>query len=132
MLRSFWRTVDRFSLQHFKHIINELRGIKVVDKFNREAVVDILQSIVEIVSYGDKHDPSIFECFMELQVLAEFVRLLKISRNPRIQAAVLQYLSIMIQNLQSEQAICKRPCLMSRYMCFHSQSCTQDSRRVVH
>lgn len=105
MLRSFWRTVDRFSLQHFKHIINELRGIKVVDKFNREAVVDILQSIVEIVSYGDKHDPSIFECFMELQALAEFVRMLKVTRNPRIQAAVLQYLSIMIQNLQSEQAI---------------------------
>ena len=44
---------------------------------------------------------------MEYQVLAEFVRLLKISRNSRIEAPLLQYLSIMIQNMDSEHAICK-------------------------
>lgn len=67
--------------------------------------MDILQSVVEIVTYGDRHDPSIFECFMEHQVLAEFVRMLKISRNTRIEAKVLQYLSILIQNLYTEHAI---------------------------
>ncbi|KAL2900072.1 Protein TRANSPARENT TESTA 9 [Bienertia sinuspersici] len=40
-------------------------------------------------------------------MLAEFVRVLKISKDTRIEAKVLQYLSIMIQNLQSEHAICK-------------------------
>lgn len=40
-------------------------------------------------------------------MLAEFVRTLKISRNSRIEAPLLQYLSIMIQNLNSEHAICK-------------------------
>ncbi|XP_048504518.1 protein TRANSPARENT TESTA 9 isoform X3 [Beta vulgaris subsp. vulgaris] len=105
MLRSLWRSFDRFSLQYFKYVINELQGIEVVDTSNTEVVVDILQSIVEIVTYGDRHDPSIFECFMEYQVLAEFVRMLKISRNTRIQAKVLQYLSIMIQNLHSDHAI---------------------------
>lgn len=44
---------------------------------------------------------------MEYQVLAEFVRVLKISRNSRIEAPLLQYLSIMIQNMGSEHAICK-------------------------
>ncbi|XP_048236218.1 protein TRANSPARENT TESTA 9 isoform X1 [Ricinus communis] len=105
MWRSLWRSIDRFSLQHFKHVINELREIKVVDKHNRELVVDLLQSIVEIVTYGDRQDPMIFECFMEYQVLTEFVRLLKISRNSRIEAPLLQYLSIMIQNMNSEHAI---------------------------
>lgn len=76
-----------------------------MDKLNKESVVDILQSIVEIVTYGDKHDSSIFECFMEYQVLAEFVRVLKISRNSIIEAPLLQYLSIMIQNMESEHAI---------------------------
>lgn len=103
-------------------------------------VIDLLQSIVEIVTYGDRQDPMIFEyelppydrvfvfevsvlaisvdivvatvkrncrCFMEYQVLAEFVRVLKISRNSRIEAPLLQYLSIMIQNMDSEQAVCK-------------------------
>lgn len=102
---SLWRSIDRFSLQYFKHVINELRRIKVVDQHNKELVVDLLQSIVEIVTYGDKQDPTIFECFMENQVLAEFVRVLKISTNSRIEATLLQYLSIMIQNLESEHAI---------------------------
>lgn len=105
MWRSLWRSIDRFSLQHFKHVINELQKIKVVDMHNRELVVDLLQSIVEIVTYGDRQDSQIFECFMEHQVLAEFVRVLKISKNSRIEAPLLQYLSIMIQNMDSEYAI---------------------------
>ncbi|XP_062166676.1 protein TRANSPARENT TESTA 9-like isoform X2 [Alnus glutinosa] len=105
MWRSLWRSIDRFSLQHFKYVIDELRRIKAVDMRNRDLVIDLLQSIVEIVTYGDRQDPMIFECFMEYQVLAEFVRVLNISRNSRIEAPLLQYLSIMIQNMDSEQAI---------------------------
>ncbi|RWR82290.1 FPL domain-containing protein [Cinnamomum micranthum f. kanehirae] len=101
MWKSLWRSRDRFSLQEFKYQINELQKIKVVDKLNRESIFNILQSIVEIVTYGDRHDPSIFECFMEYQILAEFLRLLKIGRNSRIEANVLHYLSIMIQNMEN-------------------------------
>lgn len=108
--------------------------------FFQDLVVDLLQSIVEIVTYGDRHDPAIFEyavipttcffqlqflivfkiwgvlfitsfkfcrCFMEYQVLGEFVRVLKISKNSRIEAPLLQYLSIMIQNMDTDNAICK-------------------------
>ncbi|KAG8483814.1 hypothetical protein CXB51_023387 [Gossypium anomalum] len=107
MWRSLWRSIDRFSLQHFKSVITELRQIKVVNEQNRDTVVDLLQTIVEIVTYGDRQDPLIFECFMEYQVLAEFVRVLKISTSSTIEAPLLQYLSIMIQNMDSEHAICK-------------------------
>lgn len=105
MWRTLWRSIDRFSLQHFKYIISELLQIKAVDRFNKELVIDLLQSVVEIVTYGDRHDPAIFEYFMEYQVLGEFVRLLKNSRHSRIEAPLLQYLSIMLQNMESEQAI---------------------------
>ncbi|XP_072055736.1 protein TRANSPARENT TESTA 9 isoform X2 [Arachis hypogaea] len=74
---------------------------------NRELVLDLLQSVVEIITYGDKHDPSILECFMDRQVVAEFVRMLDISENSRVEAPLLQYLSIMIQNMDNEHAICK-------------------------
>lgn len=40
-------------------------------------------------------------------MLAEFVRILKISDNSNIEGPLLQYLSIMIQNMDSEHAICK-------------------------
>ncbi|XP_047165391.1 protein TRANSPARENT TESTA 9-like isoform X2 [Vigna umbellata] len=105
MLRSLWRSTDRFSVQNFQHVINELRMINVVDKSNRELVMDLLQSVVEIVMYGDRQDPQIFECFMERQVLADFVHILKISEDSKIQAPLLQYLSIMIQNMDSEHSI---------------------------
>ncbi|CAI8602399.1 unnamed protein product [Vicia faba] len=105
MFASFWRSIDRFSVQHFKCVITELQKIKVVNEHNWEYVVDLLQCIVEIVTYGDRQDPLIFECFMEYQVLADFVRILKTSENSKIEAPLLQYLSIMVQNMDSEQAI---------------------------
>ncbi|XP_047311924.1 protein TRANSPARENT TESTA 9-like [Impatiens glandulifera] len=105
MWLSFWRTIDRFSLLHFKYVTNELRRIKVVHEFNKDVVIELLQSIVEIVTYGDRHDPAIFECFMEYQVLGEFVRILKNSRNASLEAPLLQYLSIMIQNMDTDNAV---------------------------
>ncbi|KAI3832567.1 hypothetical protein MKW98_002113 [Papaver atlanticum] len=101
----FWRSNDRFSLEHFKYIIGELQEIKVVNKLNKDSVMDMLGAIVEIVTYGDQNDASIFECFMEYQILAEFLRLIKISRNSSIQVQLLHYLSILIQNLESENSI---------------------------
>ncbi|THF96487.1 hypothetical protein TEA_010489 [Camellia sinensis var. sinensis] len=90
-----------------------LKGRRRLGARRKELVVDLLQSLVEIVTYGDRHDPMIFEytfllynlCFMEYQVLGEFVRVLKISKNSRIEAPLLQYLSIMIQNMDTEHAI---------------------------
>ncbi|RDX87300.1 Protein CLEC16A, partial [Mucuna pruriens] len=82
-----------------KYVANELRKIEVVDRNNREVVLDLLQSVAEIVTYGDRQNPHIFECFMERQVLADFVRILKISQDSKIEAPLLQYLSIMIQNM---------------------------------
>ncbi|RYR50336.1 hypothetical protein Ahy_A07g036925 [Arachis hypogaea] len=90
-----------------RSVIDELKQIKVVNMRNRELVLDLLQSVVEIITYGDKHDPSILECFMDRQVVAEFVRMLDISENSRVEAPLLQYLSIMIQNMDNEHAICK-------------------------
>ncbi|XLT67793.1 hypothetical protein HN873_024232 [Arachis hypogaea] len=88
-----------------RSVIDELKQIKVVNMRNRELVLDLLQSVVEIITYGDKHDPSILECFMDRQVVAEFVRMLDISENSRVEAPLLQYLSIMIQNMDNEHAI---------------------------
>jgi len=51
-------------------------------------------------------------CFMERQVLADFVHILKISEDSKIEAPLLQYLSIMIQNMDSEHAICKMAILV--------------------
>ena len=45
--------------------------------------------------------------FMEGQVMGEFVRILKVSGIVSISLQLLQTMSIVIQNLKSERAICK-------------------------
>ncbi|CAN1306552.1 Protein TRANSPARENT TESTA 9 [Linum perenne] len=105
MWLSLWGSVDRFSLRHFQYLIDELKEITIVDKHNEDLVVDLVQSIVEIVTCSDRQDPQIFECFMEYHVMAEFVRVLRINTVSQIEAPFLRHLSILIQNMDSEHAI---------------------------
>ncbi|WZZ02681.1 hypothetical protein YC2023_088602 [Brassica napus] len=87
------------------HLTDQLRKIQIVNDTNKDFVVEVLRSIAEILTYGDQHDPSFFEFFMEKQVMAEFVRILRVSKTVTVSVQLLQTMSIMIQNLKSEQAI---------------------------
>ena len=49
---------------------------------------------------------AVFRFFMEKQIMGEFVRILKISRTATVSLQLLQTMSIIIQNLKSEHAIC--------------------------
>jgi hypothetical protein len=75
--------------------------------FLKDLVIEALRSIAEILTYGDQHDPLFFEFFMEKQVMGEFVRILRVSKTVTVSVQLLQTMSIMIQNLKSEQAICE-------------------------
>lgn len=100
----FWRSFDIFSLAGFKYLTDQLEEYGTVNASD-EDFVEILRLIAEVVTYGDQHDPSIFELFMEKQIMAQFVRILNISKNSGVTIQLLQTLSIMIQNLRSEHAI---------------------------
>ena len=58
-------------------------------------------------SDGDIISWYICSFFMEKQVLREFVRILKISKTITVSLQLLQTMSIIIQNLRNEHAICK-------------------------
>ncbi|XP_057818483.2 protein TRANSPARENT TESTA 9 isoform X2 [Cryptomeria japonica] len=122
MWSSLWRSRPRFSVDELRHLNDQLQKIHIVNNTNKclvisklttgfnllllkDFVIETLRSIAELVTYGDQHDPSFFEFFMEKQVMSQFLRVLKISKTESIAIQLLQTLSIMIQNLQSEQAI---------------------------
>lgn len=105
MWSSFWRPRARFSVDELRHLNDQLQKVQIVNDTNKDSVIETLRSIAELVTYGDQHDPSFFEFFMEKQVMSQFLRVLKISKTESIAVQLLQSLSIMIQNLQSEQAI---------------------------
>lgn len=105
MWLSFWRSRDRFSLDELRYLTEQLAKVQIVNDVNKDFVIEALRSIAELITYGDQHDSTFFEFFMEKQVMSEFVRILKISRTVIISLQLLQTLSIMIQNLKSEHAI---------------------------
>lgn len=102
---SFWRSRDRFTLDHLRYLTDQLTKVQIINEVNKDFVIEALRSIAEVITYGDQHDPSFFEFFMEKQVVGEFVRILKLSRTASIPLQLLQTVSIMIQNLRSEHAI---------------------------
>ncbi|WRX34046.1 CLEC16A/TT9 [Theobroma cacao] len=106
---SFWRSRDRFSLdelrQTCRYLTDQLQKVQIVNEVNKDFVIEALRSIAELLTYGDQHDSSFFEFFMEKQVMGEFIRILKISKTVTVSLQLLQTISIMIQNLKSEHAI---------------------------
>jgi Uncharacterised conserved protein len=44
---------------------------------NSAEIVAVLRNIAEILIWGDKNDPSVFECFLEKHMLANFVSILQ-------------------------------------------------------
>ncbi|CAA7388074.1 unnamed protein product [Spirodela intermedia] len=102
---SFWRSRDRFSLDELRYISDQLQRIQIVNQINKDFVIEALRSLAELVTYGDQHDPSFFEFFMERQLMGEFVRILRVNRTKDVPLQLLQTISIMIQNLKSEHAI---------------------------
>ncbi|KAM7274315.1 hypothetical protein ACFE04_028979 [Oxalis oulophora] len=106
MWLSFWKSRDRFSLEELRSLTDQLQKILVVNEDNQDFVIEALRSIAELLTYGDQHDASFFDFFMEKQVLPDFVRILKVSKsnNPYL-LQLLQTMSILIQNLRRETAI---------------------------
>lgn len=102
---SFWRSRDRFSLDELRYLTNQLQKVQIVNDVNKDFVIEALRSIAELLTYGDQHDSSFFEFFMEKQVMGEFVRILNISRTVTVSLQLLQTISILIQNLRREHAI---------------------------
>ncbi|KAL4564337.1 hypothetical protein LXL04_028397 [Taraxacum kok-saghyz] len=102
---SFWRSKDRFTLDELRYLTDQLMKIQVVNEVNKDFVIEALRSIAELITYGDQHDANFFEFFMEKQIMGEFVRILKISKNVIVSVQLLQTMSIMIQNLKSDHSI---------------------------
>ncbi|GMJ15608.1 green fluorescent seed 9, TRANSPARENT TESTA 9 [Hibiscus trionum] len=102
---SFWRSRDRFSFDELRYLTNQLQTVQIVNEVNKDFVIEALRSIAELLTYGDQHDPSFFDYFIEKQVMGEFIRILNISKSLIVSLQVLQTISILIQNLRREYAI---------------------------
>ena len=91
--------VDRFSLDNLRYLRDVLIRNPVVTDANRDAVVETLRSIAELMVWGDQHDPRFLDYFLENNLLQHFTQILQQRANRRGEVAiqVLQTLSMLIQ-----------------------------------
>ena len=96
----------RFSLQNFTQLHAQLSRVTLVNEKNKDSVVESLRTIAEIIIWGEKNDPAIFEFFLEKNVLGIFWRILAQERTPiSVKQQLLQTLSILIQNIDAGPSV---------------------------
>ena len=96
----------KYTLATLSQLYTQLSKVTTVHERNKDQVVESLRTIAELIIWGDKHDPSFFEFFLEKNVLATFWRLLAEPSSPvQVQMQLLQALAILIQNLTLSSSV---------------------------
>lgn len=83
-----------------------VKNEKITDA-NKALLVEALRSIAEIVIYGDQNDSSVFDFFLEKQMLTHFINIMKQKCGGNVNTQLLQTLNIMFENIRNETSLCK-------------------------
>ena len=67
-------TENKYTLLSFQTLYSQLSRVHQVNERNKDNVVESLRTISELIIWGEKHDPAIFEFFLEKNVLSKKCR----------------------------------------------------------
>jgi protein CLEC16A len=102
---------DRFTLANIRRLTDVLR-VTPASGFSRHTasqVVETFREIAELMIYGDQHDPSFFDAFIEQRVMAHFTKFISPPGGGRpdrdIALQLLQTLAIVVQNIREETSL---------------------------
>ncbi|KAK9496662.1 hypothetical protein O3M35_013095 [Rhynocoris fuscipes] len=102
---SLWRNKNPHSLEHLKYLHNVLSKNQTVSESNRGLLVETLRSIAEILIWGDQNDSSVFDFFLEKNMLSFFLKILKQKCGSYVCVQVLQTLNILFENIRNETSL---------------------------
>lgn len=69
-----WKPKNPHSLEQLKYLYNVLSKNQNVSDNNRGLLVETLRSIAEILIWGDQNDSSVFDFFLEKNMLSFFFK----------------------------------------------------------
>uniref|UniRef100_A0A8D8M0U4 Protein CLEC16A n=1 Tax=Cacopsylla melanoneura TaxID=428564 RepID=A0A8D8M0U4_9HEMI len=102
----FWsKPKNIHSLEHLKYLYNVLNKNQTVTESNRGLLVETLRSIAEILIWGDQNDSSVFEFFLEKNMLSFFLNILKQKCGSYVCVQLLQTLNILFENLRNKTSL---------------------------
>eukprot|EP01105_Mastigella_eilhardi_P003300 TRINITY_DN1423_c0_g4_i1.p1 TRINITY_DN1423_c0_g4~~TRINITY_DN1423_c0_g4_i1.p1 ORF type:complete len:871 (+),score=245.44 TRINITY_DN1423_c0_g4_i1:61-2673(+) len=98
---------SRFSLAHLRQLCATLQGTFTITEETAPTLVEAMRDLAEVVIWGDQHDPTFFECFMEKSILTFFFRVLseQSKEAKEVKTQVLQTLSILIENTKTPNSL---------------------------
>ena len=119
----FWKPKNPHSLDHLKYLYSVLSKNQVVTESNKGLLVETLRAIagtlnpstqtkcimdfiLEILIWGDQNDSSVFDFFLERNMLSFFLKIMdqKISNN-YVCVQLLQTLNILFENIRNDTSI---------------------------
>ena len=102
---------DRFTLANLRRLTDALR-VTPASGFSRHTasqVVETFREVAELMIYGDQHDPSFLDAFVEQRVMAHFTKFINPPDGGRpdrdIALQLLQTLAIVVQNVREETSL---------------------------
>uniref|UniRef100_A0A1B0AZE5 Uncharacterized protein n=1 Tax=Glossina palpalis gambiensis TaxID=67801 RepID=A0A1B0AZE5_9MUSC len=98
---------NRLSLEHLKYLYSILEKNTTVSESNRGLLVESLRSIAEILIWGDQHDSSVFDFFLEKNMLSYFLHIMrqKSGGSSFVCVQLLQTLNILFENIRNETSL---------------------------
>ncbi|KAL4240827.1 Protein CL16A [Mactra antiquata] len=93
------------SLEQLKYLYNVLCKNQTVTEQNRVLLVETLRSISEILIWGDQNDSSVFDFFLEKNMLTFFLRYMRQKFGRFICVQLLQTLNILFENISNETSL---------------------------
>lgn len=100
-----WKPKNPHSLEHLKYLYNVLSKNQTVSEHNRGLLVETLRSIAEILIWGDQNDSSVFDFFLEKNMLSFFLRIMKQKCGSYVCVQLLQTLNILFENIRNETSL---------------------------
>ncbi|XP_065579225.1 protein CLEC16A-like isoform X3 [Artemia franciscana] len=93
------------SLDHLKYLHNVLVKNQTVSDSNRSLLVETLRQIAEILIWGDQNDSTVFDFFLEKNMLSYFLRILNQRCGSYVCVQLLQTLNILFENMRNETSL---------------------------
>ncbi|CAF2066643.1 unnamed protein product [Rotaria magnacalcarata] len=93
------------SLDNLKYLYSVLQRNTTVSDANRDLLTETLRSISEILIWGDQHDSSVFDYFLERGMLIYFLDYMRQKNGRFICVQILQTLNILFENIRNETSL---------------------------
>ncbi|CAG0879516.1 unnamed protein product [Darwinula stevensoni] len=100
-----WKPKNPHSLEHLKYLHNVLAKNQIVIEQNKSLLVETLRAIAEILIWGDQNDSSVFDFFLERNMLSFFLKIMKQKCGSYVCVQLLQTLNILFENIRNETSL---------------------------